>query len=405
VIDSGAELHITFLLNQGLAGAGFIGRYFPLAKELVKLGHQVRLLAPHPAFSSVTQPHFWRDGVEVYYVGQMHVRKVGSRKTYMSQRELLKVVATTTWRMFRFAAKLPTDVYQICKAQPINGLAAVLAHCFHLRRPIFVDSDDYETEFSHYSATWQRYVVNGFEKALPRLARGVTAQTRFNVERNISYGVPAHRVLYVPNGVDRERFAEVDESDVRLLRTELGLDACKVVVYVGNLSLATHPVDLLLEAFAQVCQQERGVRLLIVGGGKDYDAVRAQVVKDGLSDGVRFTGRICPERVPAFYRLADVSVEPVRDDVVARARSPIKVFESMAVGTPVVAGDVGDRRKLLGDAGMLVPAGDSDALAQGLLAVLQDNGARQQMAKAALVRRERYYWDVLVHDFVKVYSL
>ena len=69
-----------------------------------------------------------RDGVEVFYVGQMHVRKVGSHKTYMSQRELLKVVATTTWRMFRLAATLPTDAYQICKAQPINGLAALLAH-------------------------------------------------------------------------------------------------------------------------------------------------------------------------------------------------------------------------------------------------------------------------------------
>ncbi len=71
----------------------------------------------------------------------------------------------------------------------------------------------------------------------------------------------------------------------------------------------------------------------------------------------------------------EVSVEPVYDDLAARARSPLKILESLAVGTPVVAGDVGDRREMLydGQAGLLVKPGDSDALATGILALLQDS--------------------------------
>ena len=397
-------MRITFLLSQGLDDASSLGRHFPLAKELVKLGYRVKLLAPHPAFDTLSERHFWQDGVEVFYVGQMHVRKSGNHKTYMRPSELARVVTATMWRMFRLAAHLPTDVYQICKAQPINGLAALMAHYLR-RKPIFLDSDDYEAEFNHYSAPWQKRVVGTFEQFLPRVAQAVTTHTRFNVERNISYGVPADRVIYVPNGMDRERFAGITERAAQSLRAELGLGERKVIVYVGNLSLSNHPVDLLLDAFAQVHRQEKAAHLLLVGGGEDYDTVQNIVTERGLADSVRLAGRVAPEHVPLYFKLADVSVEPVHDDLTARARSPLKVFESMAVGTPVVAGDVGDRREILGEAGVLVSPGNADALAKGLLTVLQNQAAKQHMVAAAMARRERYYWDVLVHDFEKMYHL
>lgn len=397
-------MHITFLLNQELEGASSLGRHFPLAKELVKLGHQIRILATHPNYDAVVERHFWRDGVEIYYVGQMHVRRSGNRKTYLSQRALLGATVSSMWRMLRLATRLPTDAYQICKAQPVNGMVALLAR---LRRanPMYLDSDDYEVEFNRFSAAWQRMIVAGFERYLPRVAHGVTTHTRFNVERNISYGVPPTRVLYVPNGVDRERFSQVTEEKARALRYELGLQNSKVVVYVGNLSLTNHPLELLLQAFAQVRQQVPATELLLVGGGEDYDTLQGQITAMGLSGSCRLVGRVAPGQVPVYLKLADVSVEPVEDDLVARARSPLKVFESMAVGTPVVAGDVGDRREILGEAGVLVSPGDAGALAEGLLALIQDPAMRQRMSDAAYRQCERFYWDVLVHDFERVYHL
>ena len=112
-----------------------------------------------------------------------------------------------------------------------------------------------------------------------------------------------------------------------------------------------------------------------------------------------------PEAVPNYLAMADVSVDPVYDDVVARARCPLKLFESMAVGTPVVTGDVGDRRDILdgGRAGTLVNPGDIQALANGILTVVRDSDQAQAMREAALRLRERYYWDELVKEFVKVY--
>jgi glycosyltransferase involved in cell wall biosynthesis len=173
------------------------------------------------------------------------------------------------------------------------------------------------------------------------------------------------------------------------------------------MSLVNHPVDLLLEAFAIVKQRCSDAALVLVGGGQDYDFLRQRAEELGLGETAFFAGRVKPEAVPHYLAMADVSVEPVHDDLTARARSPLKVFESLAVGTPVVTGDVGDRGNIFGDeqAGMLTKAGDAQGLAEGILTVLEDSDLARAMQQAALTLREKYYWDVLVRDFVQVYSL
>jgi len=76
------------------------------------------------------------------------------------------------------------------------------------------------------------------------------------------------------------------------------------------------------------------------------------------------------------------------------------------MGVPVVTGDVGDRRQILQDgaAGVLVTPGDSQALADGISSVLADPQGRQRMVEQALSNRERWYWDNLAADFLRVYG-
>jgi len=283
---------------------------------------------------------------------------------------------------------------------------AALGAKFLRGKRLYLDCDDYEADSNRFSGRWQRAVVALFEDNLPRFASGMTVNTRFTQERNVALGFPAERIVYVPNGVDRERFANVDSGRVQALRRELGLDNKKVIAYVGSMSLVNHPVDLLLEAFAVVRRRCDDAVLVLVGGGQDYDFLRRRAEELGLGESAIFVGKVKPEEVPYYTAMADVSTDPVYDDVVARARCPLKLFESMAVGTPVVTGDVGDRRDILdgGRAGMLVNPGDVHALAKGIVTVLQDRDRARAMREAALRLRERYYWDVLIDDFIRVYS-
>jgi glycosyltransferase involved in cell wall biosynthesis len=218
-------------------------------------------------------------------------------------------------------------------------------------------------------------------------------------------GVPAARLTYVPNGIAAARLAPPDPRLVAGLRAALGLGDAPVAMYVGTLSQTTHNVGLLLDAFALVAARLPGARLLLVGDGEDRAALLARARRLGLGQRALFAGAVPPAAVPAFLALAACSVDPVADDAVAAARSPLKIVESLASGVPVITGDVGDRAEMLAhDAGVLAPPGDAGALAQGIAAVLEDRALQVQLAAAARARAEAYRWDALASAWAQVYT-
>ena len=380
-------------------------RYFELARELARRGHTLRILALHPDLAACRRRRFVGDGVEVWYVGQMHARKSESVPTRFSPLRLLQVLIGATLGMIWAILRSPADVYHLGKPQPVNGLAALLGVMLLRRRRFYVDCDDDEVGSNRFSAGWQRAVFAFWQWLLPRLAAGVTVNTRFLAERLSAAGIA--RVAYVPNGVDVERFERPASPTLAALRAALGLDRRRVIAYAGTLALQNHPVDLLIDAFAQLAAGTPDLVLLLIGGGEDLPLLRQRVAALGLRERVFFTGQVSQPSVRGYLALAELSVDPVRDDDVARARSPLKIFESMALGVPVVTGDVGDRAALLdgGHAGVLVPPGDSAALARAISAVLADEARRAALAEAGRQQARRYTWRALAAAWERLYSM
>lgn len=395
-------MKITFVLTQSLESPSGLGRYWPLSKELARLGHQVTVIALHHDFQSLGQQVYTQEGVNVHYVGQMHVRKVGNRKTYFGPGRLILVSALATLQLARAVRLISSDVYHIGKPHPMNSLALLLP--LLSKKSVYLDCDDYEAASNRFDGEWQRRTVAFFENTLPKIVKGITVNTHFMMERLTHLGCRKERIIYVPNGVDRARFSVVEDIDNSEMRSRLGLKGWKVVIYVGSLSLASHAADLLLESFALVQRAERRALLMLVGGGEDYDRLRRQAQMLGLRR-VHFIGRISSDEVPLFYRLADVSVDPVRGTLAEYGRCPLKIVESLAAGTPVITGDVGDRATILSQGGgLLVLPGDPVALAEAIVRVLQDEALHSRLSAEALAIRERFYWDRLVHDFIRVYG-
>jgi glycosyltransferase involved in cell wall biosynthesis len=400
------KMRITFLLTQDLESPSGLGRYWPLGRELAKVGHKVNILALHSNYSALKlrEKDFVRGGVHIRYIGQMHVRKVRNRKLYFKPLRLIYVVLVGTLRLTWAALCAPADVYHVGKPHPMNGLAGLVASKLR-RKPLYLDCDDYEVASNRFETMWQRLGIGFFEHHLPRCATGISVNTRFTLKRLIKSGYPSDHIRYVPNGVDRHRFCSTSRLKAEELRRQLGLADREIIVYVGSLSLTSHGgLELLLEAFTIVQQTCPRAALLFVGGGEDYDELRGKVEAMGIKDAVWFTGRVSPEHVALYYLLADVSVDPVYDKHAQRARSPLKIVESLAVGTPVVTGDVGDRSMYIKDsqAGRLVCAGDAAALASGIVGVLEEEDGSQE---AVGLLADEYFWDSLVHDFAQIYEL
>jgi glycosyltransferase involved in cell wall biosynthesis len=218
-------------------------------------------------------------------------------------------------------------------------------------------------------------------------------------------GVKHERIIYLPHGVDTHRFATPDYGKVEKIREELGLAGKKVIVYIGSLSLPSHPVDILLDAFQQVHTTVPQAILLIVGGGEEYEHLVARVHWLGLDKAVIFRGRVPGADVPLYYSLADVSAEPVNDNPVGRSSLPLKMFESWAAGVPFVTQDVGDRMLLLGEppAGLAAKAGDANSLAMAILRILADPELSYQLSQSGFEQAKKYSWENLAKQIDAVY--
>jgi glycosyltransferase involved in cell wall biosynthesis len=397
-------MKILFLLTQDMESPAGAGRYFPLARGLVKLGHQVTIAALHADFSSLRQTRFENKGVEIWYVDQMHVMKQGNRKLYYPAHQLLLRMARASLALSWAALSTPADIVHIGKPHPMNSIAGLAARALK-RRTVFLDCDDLEVATSHFSGKWQRWGVAFFEDGMPHRVQHVTTHTYFLRDRLVRMGVPPERITYLPNGVDRERFAASDPLKLAALREQLGLQGQQVVAFIGSLSLPSHPVDLLLDAYQIVKERLPDSRLLIVGGGEEYERLVARVQELGLGSATVFTGRVPAVEAPLYYRLADVLVDPVIDNEVGRSRLPLKMFESWAAHVPFVTADVGDRKLVVGQppAGLLARPGDARSLAEALLQVLTHPDQANALRQAGTKRSEEFDWDRLAQRLESSY--
>ena len=398
-------LRILFLLTQDLDSPGGLGRYFPLARALAERGHQVKIAALHPNWAGISERRFVKDGVQVEYVAPMHVIKVGSQKKYYSPLRLIGVVLRATWALTRVALTTPADIIQVGKPHPMNSLAGLLAQSLQ-GKALCVDCDDYEMANLHFGGGWQKFGVQVFEILAPRRADAVTAHTHFLRDHLISLGVTPEHFTYLPHGADHKRFAQVDQAQVERIRAELGLAGKQVVAFIGSLSLPSHPVELLLEAFQRVHAARPQAVLLIVGGGEEYDRLVKRAQELELGEAVIFRGRVPGSEPPLYCRLADVQAEPVIDNTVGRSSLPLKMFESWVSGVPFITGDVGDRGMVMGNppAGLLVRPGDPEALAEAILQILSDPELAAELRARGFARADEYSWERLAERMEAVYQ-
>lgn len=401
-MDKTAKPHILMLLTQDLESPSGLGRYFPLAKYLAREDFQVTILALHSNFAEVKEKKVVQEGVAIHYVAQMHVLKTGNKTHYFSPLQLLKVSRQALKKLYSEAINEQPDLIFVGKPHPMNGLAALrLAKKKSI--PLIVDCDDFETESNKTKGKWQKSVLAYFEQMLPKRADLVTTNTHFMLDRLSSSGVPKEKIQYLPNGVDRERFFEPSAEEVTRLREKLGLNGFKVVGYFGSLNLANHPVDLLVRSFAEVAESAGDIKLLIVGSGADFEKLQTLAGELGISNRVVFTGRINPDKMNLYYKLADVSVDPVNDTMADRGRCPLKLFESWQMGVPVVTSDVGDRKILAGEpsAALLCKPGDMMDLARNINKVLSNPDLLNQLSKQGADNNKKYDWASISETFIQ----
>jgi glycosyltransferase involved in cell wall biosynthesis len=198
-----------------------------------------------------------------------------------------------------------------------------------------------------------------------------------------------------PGGGDRDR-----------LRTELGVGpGDRAIATVGRLDEPKKGLAVLLRAVARLARDMQGMdggpsfRLVMVGEGPARQALEALTRAHEIGHLVRFAGerRDVGDLLPAFDLFAQPSLWE---------GFGVTVLEAMAAGLPVVASRVGGIPEIVrdGETGLLVPAGDADALAAALLRLLEDPGLAALMGRAGRARLEEQFGiDRMVDETAALY--
>jgi PEP-CTERM/exosortase A-associated glycosyltransferase len=186
----------------------------------------------------------------------------------------------------------------------------------------------------------------------------------------VARGIAADKVTVIANAVDIDAFEPGGKPD-EALKAQLGLAGCTVIGFIGSF-YAYEGLDLLLAALPQLLQARPDVRVLLVGGGPQEQALRAQAAALGVADKVVFTGRVPHQQVQRYYDVVDVLAYPRHSMRLTELVTPLKPLEAMAQGRLLVASDVGGHKELIrhGETGMLFQAGSAEALTQTLVDLL-----------------------------------
>lgn len=221
----------------------------------------------------------------------------------------------------------------------------------------------------------------------------------------VARGIAAGKVTVIPNAVDIESFDTSGVPDAAL-KARLGLAGATVLGFIGSF-YAYEGLDLLLDALPQIVGKLPNVRVLLVGGGPQDGALKAQALRLGLIDKVVFTGRVPHAQVQRYYDLVDVLAYPRHPMRLTELVTPLKPLEAMAQGRLLVASDVGGHKELIrhGQTGMLFKAGSATALAATVTDLLsnQEQWTQIRQAGRAFVETERN-WTTSVARYQSVYA-
>jgi glycosyltransferase involved in cell wall biosynthesis len=305
-------------------------------------------------------------------------------------------------------ANWPTEIAELVSGlrQVILGMRRAPANAFIYQRyslnnlaglilsrrwgvPLILEANASEVQWrQEWSALRYARLSAACERLLLRRADRVLVVSNNAREHLIEAGADHKRVRMIPNGVDPGRFADA-------VPRRLGFPEGSFVVAFCGLFYRWHGVATLAEAFVRLRATCPEAKLLLIGRGEEEARVRsilhsADVLADCLLPGI-----VAREEVPGYLAAADALVSP-HSDLQNFIGSPIKVFEYMATGKPIVASRLAQLAEILTDEenALLVPPGDPIALAASLTRLMGDPDLGRRLGACAQREAQvRHSWD------------
>ncbi len=375
------------MLLYNRVGRGTYWRALGLAKELIRWhDFEVTLLA-------VTTGHKWGfserqvDGVKVVESPDLLPR---------SGYDLWDALNRVAW-----VRRRPFDLIHAFENRPVNIFPALA-----LRRwqqiPLFSDWCDWfgrggsvEQRSNPLLRTLLRPIETYFEEHFRPGMAGTTVINTILQQKALALGIPAERLLLLPNGADTETLRPQVRKAVR---AKLGLPEDVLILgYTGT--MFQEDGELMAAAFDEIHGRFPHTRLLLIGYGKiaveDMVQERTAVLR---------TGPVTYQQLADYVAACDAGWLPLADNAANRGRFPMKVNDFLAAGRPLLVSDVGDlgdfvRQRAVGWAAKAEPSAMSELVCQQLAAADFDGVGR----RARHIAETEFAWPVVAEKLANFY--
>src|SRR3954469_20070958 len=371
-------------------------------RHLVRRGHRVTVVAPgHPSLA----PKEIFDGVEVIRFAMelppdlTYGKVAQSRVSLLGKFARLAVMTHYTEAQYRttvqVARQRKADVIHAHWAIPTGPSAVLAARRLGVPSVITMHGGDvYVNPEQGYDFPTRWYVRPPLRWTL-RHAGALTAITEDCRQHALRAGAPAERIRRVFNGPDLRRFSPPENGNRADSRFGPNM------VFACRQLFPRKGIRFLLEAAAELKPQFPDLKIVLAGDGFERPELVQLAADLGIAEDVTFLGWVPNAELPPYYRAAAVSVIPSLEEGFG-----IPAAEAMGCEVAVVASDAGGLPEVVenGVTGIVVPRGDSQALAQAIGSLLADPQRRRQMGQAGRERALRLFdWDRTAEQFEEIY--
>ena len=260
------------------------------------------------------------------------------------------------------------------------------------RKPfVFELRDIWPASIQAVGASKSSKLIGALEKIemfLYRRADLIVSVTESFKTELVNRGIESEKIKVVLNGVDLEKYTPREKDKDLVSKHQLGDKF--VVAYIGTHGMA-HALETILDAAEAMLDNEEVV-FLFAGGGAKAESIAHQAVERKLNN-VLVLGRQEKEAMPAIWSICDVSLIHLRNTPLFSKVIPSKIFESMAMGLPMVIGlPKGEATNIIAqnDVGVVVEPEDSSQIVLAIDKLRQDESRLLECQRNCLFAAEKY---------------
>jgi len=400
-------MHILFLTdNFPPEGNAPATRTFEHARVWVAEGHKVTVITCAPNFPE----GIVYEGYKNFFYAKENISGIEVRrvKTYITANEgfVKRSLDYISFMFSSFTAGLFVKRPDVVVATSPQFFCACSgwALSFVRRKPfVFELRDIWPASIAAVgasSSTRLIRVLEAIELFLYRRAALIVSVTNSFKEELAERGIDPNKISVVLNGVDLNQYTP-QARDEKLAK-QYNLGNRFVVAYVGTHGLA-HALDTLVRT-AELMRDNTDVVFLFAGGGARADAVAEQVKNKELSN-VIVLGRQQKSLMPSIWSLCDASIVHLKNASLFRKVIPSKIFESFAMGLPVLIGvPEGEATALVrsNKAGIVFEPENADDLCSAVTQLIEDRELREQLRLNCENAAKKYDREKLALDMMRL---